>query len=125
MTQLNTNDWLIKVEHDLESAQILIQQTANYDIVVYHSHQTIEKLLKWFLLVNDIKFPFVHDLILLSELCQPQLKTHILLDDIAYVNKLLPKTRYPLGDWILEEEAIQSLMIAEDIYRKLIIYKNS
>jgi len=124
MMPLHTDDWLIKAEHDLESARILIQQTKNYDIVVYHSHQAIEKLFKWLLLVQNIKFPFVHDLILLAEMCLPVLSAPLSLEAIAYVNKLLPRTRYPLGDWISEEEARQSLKISEDIYRNLIVYKN-
>jgi hypothetical protein len=57
-------------------------------------------------------------------MCLPVLSAPLSLEAIAYVNKLLPRTRYPLGDWISEEEARQSLKIAEDIYRNLIVYKN-
>ena len=61
----------------------------------------------------------MHDLVLLVDICQPKLPFNIELAEIAFVNKLLPRTRYPLGDWISEEEAIKSLSIAEKIYQEL------
>ena len=116
---LNINDWLTKAEHDLESAQVLFDQTENYDIVVYHAHQAVEKTMKWFLLKNECRFPFVHDLILLYELCAPFLDKSINIGDIGVLNKLLPNTRYPLGDWIERDQAFQTLQIANMVCGQL------
>ena len=116
---LQTDDWIIKAEHDLEAATLLFEQTTNYDIVVYHAHQAVEKTMKWFLIKHEVKFPFVHDLILINELVAPFLKMHLNIEDLAYLNKLLPNTRYPLGDWIEFDQAKKALEIATSICDQL------
>lgn len=116
---LNINDWRIKAQHDLESADILFERTSHYDIIVYHAHQAVEKMLKWFLLKHDCTFPFVHDLILLHDLCIPFLEISLDVQAIGFLNKQLPNTRYPLGEWIEKEAAQKSLEISKTIFNIL------
>ncbi len=43
-------EWLFKAEHDLKSAELLLQSVEPlYDIIVYHTQQCAEKALKAYL----------------------------------------------------------------------------
>src|SRR3989339_473869 len=55
-------EWQQRAENDLESAGIILRESDNYDIAIYHSHQAIEKLLKAILLKQGQTFKFSHDI---------------------------------------------------------------
>lgn len=53
----NIPKWVLKAEHDLVAArQILLLETAPTDTVCYHAQQTVEKILKAFLIQRSIEF---------------------------------------------------------------------
>lgn len=113
------DEWLIKAKNDLGSAEILIKGSEYFDIIVYQCHQSIEKLLKWFLIKHNRAFPFIHDLVSLFKLCEEIQVYPELRKPITEIQSLLPRTRYPDGDSIEKEEAIQSLSIARRIFQEL------
>lgn len=117
-------EWFQYAKDDLESAEVIIRETDNYHISVYHSHQAVEKAFKWFLLKNEKQFPFIHDLKeLLRLVCEVEDLGH-LLEDVSFIDDLYPQLRYPTGDEMSKEEAQKSLEIAKKIF-ELIIRKLS
>jgi HEPN domain-containing protein len=117
--ELMLEEWLQFAKDDLESAEVVFKETDNYHISVYHSHQAVEKLLKWFILKNNQKFPFTHDLrILFNIVCSIQ-HSENLLEDVLYLDNLYPQLRYPTGEKVSEEEARKSLSIATTVFRTL------
>lgn len=122
--EIMQEEWLKFAKDDLESAEVILRETDNYHISVYHSHQAIEKVFKWFLLKNGKQFPFIHDLKeLLRFVCEVTDLSN-LLDDISFIDDLYPQLRYPTGDEMFKEEAQKSLEIAKKIF-KLITKKAS
>lgn len=108
-------EWLQLAKDDLESAQIILRESDNYHISAYHSHQAVEKALKWRLLKNDQKFPFIHDLKELFRLVSKIIKIESLFEDISFLDDLYPQLRYPTGEQISREEAEKAVLIAEKI----------
>src|SRR3989339_1856272 len=101
-------EWLQYAKDDLESAEVVLKKTESYHISVYHSHQALEKIFKWFLLKDRQKFPFTHDLrVLLKTVCDTQ-NLENLLEDVLYIDNLYPQLRYPTGETISKEEAEKS-----------------
>lgn len=62
-------DWLVKAERDFGSMQWEMQAPAiNYDAVVFHAQQCVEKLMKGILVSNAIQFEKTHELNILAHL---------------------------------------------------------
>lgn len=93
--------WLIKADHDLQSAKRLMDgEPPLLDTAVYHCQQAAEKSLKAFLALNDVPIQRVHILGLLVEQCMEFDDTFQELREIADV--LTPFAvvfRYP-GDYV-------------------------
>ncbi|MEK7376156.1 MAG: HEPN domain-containing protein, partial [Candidatus Margulisiibacteriota bacterium] len=82
------------------------------DIIIYHLHQAVEKLLKALIIKSSKRFEKMHFLDrLLAEIIGDYPELEELRDSILELNLYLPKLRYPYGDEIKTEEAI-------DVYRK-------
>jgi len=66
---------LKKAKVDFRAAQNLLKDILNgdveldYEVVLFHLHQSAEKFMKANLAFNKIEFPKVHDLELLAKLC--------------------------------------------------------
>jgi HEPN domain-containing protein len=55
--------WLLKAEHDLETAKVIASQLPDFDdTIAFHCQQAIEKCFKGYLVYLDIEFKAVHDL---------------------------------------------------------------
>ncbi|MBI5700267.1 HEPN domain-containing protein [Candidatus Saganbacteria bacterium] len=119
--QLVADEWLQFAKDDLESAKIILKESDNYHITVYHTHQSIEKLFKWFLLKNKQRFPFIHDLKELFRSINNIKKLSLQFDDITYIDDFYPQLRYPTGENITKEEAEKSLIIVEKVFKELTI----
>lgn len=119
MKNLNPEEWFIYAKADLESAEVILNNTENYHISAYHSHQAIEKLLKRFLIINHETFPFVHDLITLIKIVNQINQKQIDLEAISFVMDIYAASRYPQGDTISKEDAVKCLNIAKSIYLTL------
>lgn len=117
--KLLENEWLRHAKDDLESAAIILKESDNYHISAYHSHQSIEKLFKWYLLKNGRKFPFIHDLKELLRIVLEVKNFKNIFDDILFLDDLYPQLRYPTGEEITREEAQKALSTAEKIFKLL------
>ena len=64
-------EWLQKGRNDLLSAQILIEHDPPIlDTASFHCQQTVEKVLKAFLVWRAVPFEYVHSLTYLLDLCE-------------------------------------------------------
>lgn len=107
------NEWLRKARGDFLSAEHLLSVADDtvYDSIVWHSQQSIEKLLKAALIYTGIRPPKIHDLVKLSELLtQVEPKWIHLEADLRKLNKGASEFRYP-GDSADNEEAMESFAI--------------
>ena len=96
--------WLIKSQHDLGSAQRLMEGDEPYlDVAVYHCQQAAEKAMKALLTYHDIPFEKTHDL---TEVLESLIKVEPSLEGWREIaQELTPyavQFRYP-GD-VLEPE---------------------
>lgn len=108
-------EWQEKAMADLESAEVILKETENYDISSFHSHQAIEKILKAELLRRGETFRFVHDL---NSFYQQIFGTNDnlnMFEEVSFVNSLYPILRYPSGDKVTFEQAQRCLEIAKKI----------
>ncbi len=111
--------WLLKADHDLQSARLLISERVQLlDVAVYHCQQAGEKALKSYLTAHDIIFPKTHELGELLNLCLPaqpnfeQFRSHA-----EELSPLAHRFRYP-GETNepTPEEATRALQLAEELY---------
>src|SRR3989339_33915 len=109
-------EWEQRAADDLESAEILLRESDNYDISAYHAHQAIEKIIKFRLLKCAQAFKFIHDINSLFKQLPEAKNCADLFDKISYVNFLYPRLRYPTGDKITREQAERCLVIAKEIF---------
>lgn len=116
--QVVIKEWEQRAEDDLESAQVLLKETDNYEIAVYHAHQAIEKKLKAEIIRKGETFNFIHDLGVLFKQAYGIGKALDLLDKATYVNSLYPLLRYPGGDKVTRQQAEKCIGIAEEILEK-------
>ena len=124
--QLAIGRWVEKAEHDLRTAQTMLdQENPPTDVICFHSQQTAEKLIKAFLVNSGQDFPPSHDLLRLLELCIQHDPSFLALAQSAIIlNDYAVEVRYP-DDWrkIEVEEAHeavkQALQIREFILPKL------
>lgn len=97
--------WLLKADHDLRSAVLLMSGDKEplLDTAVYHCQQAAEKALKAFLTAHEVVFPKIHLLSPLLSLCADIDGSFVQLTDAAeLLTPLATEFRYP-GD-ILEPD---------------------
>lgn len=112
MSEADIKEWIRLANHDSDTVDVLIKEKGHADIIIYHIHQAIEKLLKALLIKSNKKIEKIHFLDrLLADLIQDHPMLEEIKTDILEINLYLPKLRYPYGDALKFEEA-------ELIYRK-------
>lgn len=89
--------WLEYARSDLLAAEELMKSEQGFPhIIAYHCHQSAEKSLKGFLIVNQKIYPKTHDLIVLLNLCQEIDKGFkLLLSQVRVLNPLHLEEKYP------------------------------
>ena len=90
-------EWLLKAEHDLLSAQALSAEKHNlYDTAVYHTQQAAEKALKAFLVAHNKEIPKTHNVrLLLTQCCLIQDNLELLAQNVITVAPYDTLYRYP------------------------------
>jgi|SRR6056297_3295430 len=107
-------EWLFKAEHDLKSAELLLQSAEPlYDIIVYHAQQCAEKALKAFLTKRMKEIDKSHNLVLLVEKCiQDSEKFNTIYDDCLFLNPYATLYRYPEGDLMPEWSEVEMAIVS-------------
>lgn len=108
--------WLLKAEHDLMNAQIVIQYNPLIlDTACFHCQQAVEKYLKAFLIYKGDPIEKTHNLFFLFDKCS-KIDSDFLNIDIKNLNDFGIEIRYP--DNFLspsEEETKEYLQLAFEI----------
>lgn len=106
MNETDLKEWLNLASHDVDTAKLLIKENGHADIIIYHIHQAIEKMLKALLAKADKPIEKTHFLDkLLTQVLADYPSLSIISDQILAINLYLPKLRYPSGDKISFDEA--------------------
>ncbi|MFA6548859.1 MAG: HEPN domain-containing protein [Candidatus Margulisiibacteriota bacterium] len=112
-------EWIQRAMDDLESAELVLNESDNYEISAYHSHQAIEKMIKAELIRQGETFRFIHDInALFTQLFKGTMDQE-LFDEISFVNSLYPRLRYPTGEYVQKDQADKCLKIAKKVKDKL------
>jgi HEPN domain-containing protein len=111
--------WLEKAEKDFNLARHLIEERHSYcEAIAFHSQQTVEKLLKGFLVYHQVEFPKTHNLGELLDLVATREPTLALaLGDITALNPYGVEYRYP-ADFpdLTQEDADGAFRLAEKVW---------
>jgi HEPN domain-containing protein len=91
-------EWLERARHDVETAQLLIDERGYTDAIAYHIQQGIEKYLKGLLVYHGEKPPRVHELeLLLSLAVKYNDELNIYSDLCEKASAFYIEDRYPPG----------------------------
>jgi HEPN domain-containing protein len=106
-----------KAEGDFVSAlrEYRARKLPNFDAAGFHAQQCIEKYLKAFLQMHNIRFEKIHDLLALKELCLssfPELEFY--KESLGYLNQFSVSYRYP-GDSVSKEQAKNAVTIMGEL----------
>lgn len=114
-----TRSWLIKSQRDLLSAHELANaKFPLLDSAAYHCQQSAEKVVKGFLLYNDVRFEKTHDIVLLiNQASDIDATFAIQLANARILTPLAVEFRYP-GEYLEPEpeEFREAYQAAQDIY---------
>lgn len=112
MREADIAEWIRLANHDIDTVDILINEKGHADIIIYHIHQAVEKLLKALIIKSEKELEKIHYLDrLLADLISDYPVLEKIKTDILEINLYLPKLRYPSGDTLRFEES-------ELIYKK-------
>ncbi|OGB87630.1 hypothetical protein A3J44_06185 [candidate division WOR-1 bacterium RIFCSPHIGHO2_02_FULL_45_12] len=117
-------EWRQRAADDLESAAVILRETDNYEISVYHAHQAVEKLLKAELMTCGKTFRFIHDLNALLDQVLEDRADEGITEKVSFLNSLYPRLRYPTGDEVSKLQAEKCLDIAKDVFSRFNERKN-
>lgn len=113
-------EWIEFAKNDLESAEYLTgRHPQPLEIICFECQQCAEKILKAFLLKNDIEPPRTHDLNRLCEMCG---EIDDKFDNFAGYCGSLNKygaAKYPRGVNVSEEDVKSALKKARSIYENV------
>lgn len=111
------HEWIQKAEGDFVSGlrEYRARKLPNYDAAGFHAQQCIEKYLKAWLQMQNIRFEKIHDLLALKELCRnsfPELECYA--EGLGYLNQFAVAFRYP-GDSASREQAKRAVTIMQEL----------
>ena len=116
-----TRSWFARAQRDLASSERLLVQPELPAEAVFHCQQTVEKVLKGFLVWHNLPFRKTHDLVELGAQCvaldpslEPFLRRAAPLTDYAW------KFRYPGESDPSPTEADEALRLAREVYAEVL-----
>lgn len=124
MSDINlVNKWIEKADEDFGFASIsLADELEFFAQICFHFHQAAEKYLKAFIVLHDLDFRKIHDLLELLEICAKRSSSlRNLKDDCAYLNRFYISTRYPVhwSSSFIKEDAVGAMKAAKNISKKI------
>jgi len=113
--------WIEVAKHDIETADLLINNNGYPDIIIYHYHQALEKILKGILLKYQEETPKTHYLDKLIFIISGYFKgINEKANGVLFIHKFLPILRYPSGDTITITDALEVKKYFYDVLNYLI-----
>lgn len=122
---LKFGEWREKADEDFKSAKILLNNDGVPATICFLSQQTVEKLLKGFLVFHEVGFPKIHQLDELLERCAKiDADFREFIEEVVILNDYYIESRYPdnMKEDITFEEAKEAFEIAERM-RNFILLK--
>ncbi len=111
-----TDEWILKAQSDLESAEILFREAGPPDSICFHCHQSVEKFLKAYLTAEKMRFEKVHNLWSLSKLLKKDKKLLSFEEKLKLLDAYYIESRYPPDiKSYSREECAEVLKIAREI----------
>jgi len=130
----STKLWVEFAQSELKAAEGLIDDSSIYNVVLFHCHQTVEKILKAVLEENKIDIPYIHDIETIYNSIPENIKSVLKFpqDEIKCINEVYSISRYPTdngpnpSDFSTKGEVEEILLIAKNIYKDVMkILENS
>ena len=112
--------WLEQAEHDVDSANLLLRENGHADMIIFHTHQAVEKTLKGLLIKHGMAVPETHDLDpLLLSVRKHYPKLDSVQRRIAALDLFSPTLRYPTGDKLTRQQALECWDMMQEILNVL------
>ncbi len=112
MKDENVREWLEVASHDIDTVRLLIKENGHPDIIIYHIHQMVEKLIKAILTRCEAPFEKSHRLDkLLNQALNYYPDLVKIKDEVLEIDYYMPKLRYPAGERIEFDTAIRIYVI--------------
>ena len=110
-------DWLRHARSDLALARVERPAEVFLEMLCFHAQQAAEKSIKAVLLVNEIHFPYTHDVAkLISLVKEAGIRWPEGLDQAAGLTEYASETRYPGSvEPVSEEDYRQAIEVAEQV----------
>jgi len=112
----NYNEWIRLADMDIATAKHMFStyHPIPLEIVCFHSQQAAEKMLKCYLVTQNITIPKIHDMQLLCEKCiEFEDKFNNIYESSVMLTRYSVIPRYPAEWGITEEDAKKSIEDAE------------
>jgi HEPN domain-containing protein len=125
MNEEYLQEWIRKAEEDNEAAVALarIRKRPTPNAIGFHCQQCIEKYLKAFLVLHDVDFPRIHDLLELQKMCIPINSSFERIGDLLdELNPYAVEFRYPGEEVTIDEAkaAVKAMRKARVFIRKIL-----
>jgi len=111
-------EWYQKAREDWDTVQTLIEAQGHLAVIAFHLHQTLEKLLKGFLIERGWELERTHDLVTLgAEAARRQADLARFQDSFARVTRYYLATRYPLPSGVVlsAQTLLGDVKLAEEL----------
>lgn len=108
---------LEKASHDVEIADLALAADRALDMVCFHAQQAAEKSLKALLAMDDVPYPFRHDLRELLDMVEPRLpEIRELAEAVKMLTPFAVAGRYHDDVYPTHEEASSRLETAQKVF---------
>lgn len=124
----NTNAWLEFAKRDYQTAKQLLDDDFLANIVLFHTQQFIEKVLKAVFEELDIEIPKLHNTVKLFKIIESATKLNLNIDTLHEVDSVYIESRYPASIGLLPSgfpTKLQAKLIfekSETIYNQILSY---
>ena len=112
------DEWIAKAEEDLTFVKVTLEDNLEFYLqICFFLHQATEKILKAYILVNELGFEKIRDLIKLLKICaQKDQEFNNFFEGAKLLNPFYIGTRYP--DFVItvnKSQAEEALKLTEQI----------
>ena len=113
-----TINWLKRAKSNLIRAKIEKLPDVYWEDLCYDAQQACEKSLKALLIINEIKFRFVHDIgELINTLGKNQVSVPAEIKESVILSEYAVETRYPFPSQpVSEDDYVEAVTISEKVY---------
>ena len=113
--------WNLLASHDIETVKILLRERGHPEIIIYHMHQAVEKLLKGRIIKVGVIFPYIHNIERLYKiLVEKDLSLQGLEEKIILLQSYFIDTRYPQAGLLNQEDLNRAKSVFDIIIAKLV-----